>query len=249
MGREPGPPLPHCLLRASRRPHMRRKNPSPLCALGTTSPGPSWDRRRPSEIGDAHAGYGSPRAPLHRGFPEATSTLSIMNATSNSENVTPVGPAAGKPPGEKEDGTGAAKFGLGARMNRRAIAAVVLVGLAVLHTPVLALCFGGDRFLAIVSLAVGLLFAAVALWGRMRTLARGAITKSTLTAAYRAKRILWTWTAFGGAILVLSLSTRDPSALDEAFGMIGFGWMLPGIAALLLESAAFSLEDAVGPGS
>lgn len=38
----------------------------PLCALGTTSPGPSWNRRRPSEIGDALVGYGSPRTPLNR---------------------------------------------------------------------------------------------------------------------------------------------------------------------------------------
>lgn len=124
--------------------------------------------------------------------------------------------------------------------------AVALVGLAALYTPVQALCSGGGPFLATASLVVGLLFAAVALCGRMRTLAHGAITKPTLTAAYRAKRILWTWTAFGGAILVLSLSTRDASAIDEAFGMVGVGWMLPGLAALLLESAAFSLEDALG---
>lgn len=128
-------------------------------------------------------------------------------------------------------------------MKVRTIFAVVLVALATLYTPVQALRSDGGPFLATASLAVGFLFAAVALGGRMCILWRGASTKPTLTAAYRAKRILWTWTAFGGAILVLSLSTRDPSALDKAFGMIGFGWMLPGLAALLLESTAFSLED------
>ena len=132
----------------------------------------------------------------------------------------------------------------------RSAIALLFAALALLVTPVQALCSGGGVFLAVVSFLVGLLFAGVAFWGRMRTLLRSDDSadskKGALTAACRAKRILWIWAGFGGAVLVLSLSTRDASSADEAFGMVGFGWLLTGVAALLLESVSYSLEDATG---
>lgn len=125
------------------------------------------------------------------------------------------------------------------------VAATFTLVVATLFTPLQAFCDAVPS-LGVASLLVGLLFAGVALWGRMRILWRGDNnTKETLTAAIRAKRILWIWAGFGGAILVLSLSPREDSALDEIVGMIGFGWLIAGIAALLLESVAFSLEDAL----
>lgn len=124
--------------------------------------------------------------------------------------------------------------------------AFALVALAALFTPLQAFCDAVPS-LGAVSLLVGLLFAWVALWGRMHILlSANSSDKTTLTAVYRAKRILWIWAGFGGTVLVLSLSTREASAIDEAFGMIGFGWLIAGIAALLLESVAFSVEDALG---
>lgn len=127
----------------------------------------------------------------------------------------------------------------------RAVATFLLVLAAALFTPVQAFRDAVPS-LGVASLLVGLLFAGVALWGRIGILWRGDNnTKETLTAVNRAKRILWIWAGFGGAVLVLSLSTREASALDEVFGMTGFGWLIAGIAALLLESVAFSLEDAL----
>ena len=125
--------------------------------------------------------------------------------------------------------------------------AFALVALAALFTPLQAFCDAVPS-LGVVSLLVGLLFAWVALWGRMHILwSANSSDKTTLTAVYRAKRILWIWAGFGGTVLVLSLSTREASPIiDEAFGMIGFGWLIAGIAALLLESVAFSVEDALG---
>lgn len=127
----------------------------------------------------------------------------------------------------------------------RTAVAFLLVIAATFLTPVQAFCDAVPS-LGVASLLVGLLFAGVALWGRIGILWRGDNnTKETLTAANRAKRILWIWAGFGGAVLVLSLSTSEASALDEVFGMTGFGWLIAGIAALLLESVAFSLEDAL----
>ena len=128
----------------------------------------------------------------------------------------------------------------------RLFGAWAAVALAAFYTPARALFCDHEPELAVLSLAVGVLFVLVAFGGRMRLLLRGASDKETLTATYRAKRILWIWAGFGGAVLVLALSTREGSSMDEPFGMIGFGWLVAGIAALLLESLAFSLEDALG---
>lgn len=130
-------------------------------------------------------------------------------------------------------------------MWRSAIAGLLVV-LATLYTPAQALFADCEPFLAGASLVVGLLFAGVALWGRGRIVCSRASTREALTAVYRAKRILWIWAGLGGAVLVLSLSSRDASSMDEAFGMIGFGWLIAGLAALLLESVAFTHEDALG---
>lgn len=127
----------------------------------------------------------------------------------------------------------------------RTMLALAIVALAAVYTPARAFFDDHARDIAVFSLVIGVLFAITAVGGsRLNLLWSPALDKDTLTAVNRAKRILWIWAGFGGAIIVLSLSAREASSLDQAFGMVGFGWMLSGGAALLLESAAFSLEDA-----